>query len=255
VAVSVQSPPLADPVAEGVRIVNTARQQGLEVYLLGGVAIAARRPAHVPAVHERRFNDVDIITSRSAGREIKQFLVALGYEEDHEFNVVNGRTRMLFHDGGNDRDLDVLIGEFAMCHEIAVLEEAVADQLTIPLADLLLTKLQIVELNEKDLWDVYNLLNSHSCSAEDDSEAINTSRIADMCSRDWGLWRTVTGNLAELARPERLQALPADAREVVQQRVGALVGAIDGAKKSRRWTIRGRIGDRVQWYEEPEEVH
>jgi hypothetical protein len=165
---------------------------------------------------------------------------------------------MLFRDVANERDLDVLIGEFAMCHELPVLDEAVPERLTIPLADLLLTKLQIVELNQKDLWDVYNLLHAHVVvdgGGAGGLDAIDGGRIAALCARDWGLWRTVTQSLATLREPEHEAALPDDVRDTVRGRVAELESAIDGAKKSRRWSMRSRIGERVRWYEEPEEAH
>jgi hypothetical protein len=245
-------------VAEGIRLVKLARAHDVEVYLLGGVAIAARRPAGISAIRDRAFNDIDLVVSRKAGRSIKRFLLDLGYRDDHEFNVVNGRTRMLFRDDLNARDLDVLIGEFAMCHELPILERANLSELTVPLGDLLLTKLQIVELNEKDAWDVYNLLWAHECREDSSgSDEIDIARVAELCSRDWGLWRTVTGNLASLSERlerERDGLMPA-ARELLAERLSEVGLAISKAKKTRRWTLRSRIGDRVRWYEQPEEAH
>jgi hypothetical protein len=238
--------PLADPVAEGLRIVERARREGLDVYLLGGVAIAARRPPQTSPLLERPFNDIDVIATTAAGRQVSALLTALGYVADADFNAVNGRTRMLFRDEANARDLDVLIGEFVMCHELPVLDEATRAEATIPLADLLLTKLQIVEINRKDVWDAYNLLHDHELDAD---------RIAQLCARDWGLWRTVTGNLALLRRPEHAGVLADAARALVSERIARIEQAIDGAKKSRRWSMRSRIGERVRWYEEPEEAH
>ncbi|MBS1881465.1 MAG: hypothetical protein JSS97_00740 [Actinobacteria bacterium] len=257
--------PQADPVAEGRRLVALAGAGEVEVYLLGGVAIELRRPVAIEPLRRRTFGDIDLITTRAAGRKITQFLGSLGYEPDHEFNAINGRSRMLFQDPVNERDLDVLIGEFAMCHEIPVLEEAVAGEETIPLADLLLTKLQIVELNEKDLWDIYNLIYVHAVERGDGGEEaprdgsggayVDLSRIARLCAKDWGLWRTVTGNLARIRSPTGNEGITTAAGDLVAHRVEQIQSAIDAEKKSRGWRLRSRVGDRVQWYEEPEEAH
>lgn len=248
--------PLADPVDEGLRIVQVARERQVETYLLGGVAVAARMPKDTRPLRSREFNDIDIIVPRSERRPIKQLLEDLGYVGDHEFNTINGRSRLLFRDHRNARDLDALVGEFAMCHELPVLDDATLEHATIPLADLLLTKLQIVELNEKDLWDALNLLHAHAVSAEKaDPHSINAGRIAHLCARDWGLWRTVTGNLAVLRETNLENEGVGASSATVNARLELIEGVIRNEKKSRRWQLRSRIGDRVQWFEEPEEAH
>ena len=246
---SMTTVPLSDPLAEGVRLIETAGEEQLEIFLLGGVAIRLRTPE---PLLERSFNDIDIVASRAAGREVTGLLERLGYAPDREFNAVNGRTRMLFRDEFNARDLDVLIGEFEMCHALPILERARLFEPTVPLAELLLTKLQIVELNRKDVIDVYNLLHAHDVR---DALGIDAERVGQLCGRDWGLWRTVTGNLDRITDPALLPDVSDAQRMRVAHRVAALKDAITTAKKSRKWQLRSRIGDRVRWYEEPEEAH
>jgi hypothetical protein len=245
--------PVADAVAEGVRLVESARGEGLEVYLLGGVAIRAVTPS---PLFVRAYADIDLVITRASGRGIRPLLESLGYVADTEFNTIHGRTRMLFRDEVNARHLDVLIGEFEMCHVVPVLERARPGALTIPLAELLLTKLQIVEINEKDLLDVYTLLHGHAVVVgRSEERAIDQGRIAELCRADWGLWRTVTGSLARVGERPEEPVIDDGAWQVIADRRASIEAAIAGAPKSRKWRLRSRIGDRVQWYELPEEAH
>lgn len=245
--------PLPDPVAEGLRLIDCARCEGLAVYLIGGVAVRVRTPL---TLFSRDCKDIDIVASREAGRDVQRLLAGLGYAPAADFNAINGRTRMLFYDEQNSRDLDVLVGAFEMCHLLPILERARPEEATIPLADLLLTKLQIVEIGPTDILDVYNLLHGHRVVAVDaEKVAIDAGRIAELCANDWGLWRTVSGNLARIGERPKELAFDDAVWEVVAERVAQIEKAINRAKKSRRWRLRSRIGDRVQWYDEPEETH
>ena len=44
------------------------------------------------------------------------------------------------------------------------------------------------------------------------------------------------------------------AADVVDQRLDQLWQLIDAQPKSLKWKLRNRVGDRVSWYELPEEV-
>jgi hypothetical protein len=141
-----------------------------------------------------------------------------------------------------------------MCHEVPLGGRLLAADRTIPLAELLLTKLQIVELNTKDAGDVLNLIYHHDPAAQDTVDGLDGARVAECCVADWGLWRTATGNLERVAAAmDELQLTPS-ARDLLSERLQSLRDAIDAAPKSRKWRMRARVGDRVRWYEEPEEV-
>lgn len=251
-----QVPPESDAVAEGLRIVKAARDRDLEVYLFGGVAVAVCAATRGDVLFTREFHDLDVVVSRAAAKRITEFLGTLGYMAAHEFNAINGRTRLQFRDEWNKRDLDVLVGVFEMCHVLPVLERATMADATIPPSDLLLSKLQVVEMNRKDVLDVYNLL--YACELSDGRDGdrggiIDRNRVACLCAADWGLWRTVTRNLERVVQePYRPAGDPA-ATERVGQQIEVLRDSIAQAKKSRRWQLRSRIGERVRWYEEPEE--
>jgi hypothetical protein len=124
---------------------------------------------------------------------------------------------------------------------------------TIPLADLLLTKLQIFAINEKDLRDIVNVLHGHTL-AESDAGGVNVAYIAELCAADWGLWRTATMNIERArAAVSRFGVAPHD-EAIVISRLDDLRKRIDAESKSAKWKLRARVGERVQWYDEPEEV-
>jgi len=149
--------------------------------------------------------------------------------------------------------VDVFVGRFEMCHTWPLERRLAVTERTIPLADLLLTKLQIFAVNEKDQRDIVNLAHGHKLS-DDDRSGINVAYIAERCAGDWGLWRTGTANLerARAALPRFELSQPDEA--LVTSRLDDIRKRIDAEPKTTKWKLRARVGERVQWYEEPEEV-
>jgi len=239
----------SDVVAEAQRVLDAAGDVPLR--LLGGVAIALSLPGG--PLLPRPYNDIDFITARGEGPTVAKLFEELGYESDHQFNGLNGHRRLLFYDLRNERRVDVFVGRFEMCHMWPLERRLTVPGQTIPLADLLLTKLQIFALNEKDQRDILNLLHGHKLT-EQDAEGVNTAYIAGLCAADWGLWRTVTMNVERVrGAVQRFELAPHD-EEIVVSRLDDLRKRIDAEPKSTKWKLRARVGERVQWYEEPEEV-
>jgi hypothetical protein len=244
---------LADIVEEGRRLLDLADRERVPLRLLGGVAIRLRATDGLPEAFTRTYRDLDFVTSRKASGACTQLLRALGYEPHVAFNALHGQERLLFFDLEHDRQVDVFVGSFRMSHRIPLEERMALEPLTVPLAELLLTKLQIAELNEKDVRDTLALLHGHSV-AEEDGETVNAGRVAALCADDWGLWRTITGNLGGCHMHLDAYDLPREERQLVADRLEALLACIEAAPKSRAWRLRARIGERKRWYETPEEV-
>lgn len=243
----------ADILAEGVRLVTRAEAEGVPLRLFGGVAIRLRAGERYPAALARSYADLDFLTSGGEAGSVEELIAKEGYEPYVAFNRVHGHKRMLFFDDANDRHVDVFVEPFSMCHAIPVDGRLELEPQTLPLAELLLTKLQIVQLNEKDVSDALVVLVAHEI-ADHDGEAVNAARIAELCASDWGLWRTITGNLAVcLAHLDRFE-LSAGERADATHRIEALLERIEAEPKSRAWRLRARIGERMRWYEVPEEV-
>jgi hypothetical protein len=245
--------PHADVVEEGRRLVALAQEENLPLRLLGGVAVRLRGPGTGHSAFARPYADLDFAAGKGSSGRTASFFEAAGYLPHVAFNALQGTERLLFFDDANRRQVDVFVGAFSMSHKIPLAERLELEPVSVPLAELLLTKLQIAELNEKDVRDALALLHEHPVGDED-GDTVNAARVAVLCAADWGLWRTITGNLeATLARLDAY-ALSADEKSVVSERAQALLDRIEAEPKSRAWRLRARIGERKRWYELPEEV-
>jgi hypothetical protein len=238
--------PLADPIDEARRLLALARDRDVDVRVLGGVAVALAIAPDDPVL-PRTFQDIDLIAPRGSQRAVADVLVEAGYTGDDEFNSFNSHRRLLYIDTAHGRQVDVFIGAFSMCHEIPLDDRLLAAEETLPVPELLLTKLQIFKLNDKDLRDIVNLLHHRA-------DGVDFALVGERCAADWGLWRTTTMNVERTAGALDDLGLPDHARDQVHARVALLSAALESAPKSRRWKLRARIGDRVRWYEDPEDI-
>jgi hypothetical protein len=242
-----------DILAEAARLVETATERGCTLRVMGGVAVSMHATGGVHPALRRTYGDIDLVAARKQGRPALKVLEAAGYEPNRRFNAMNGGKRLVVYDMDNGRQLDVFVGEFAMCHRIPIADRLQLDPTTVPLAELLLTKLQVVQMNHKDVLDISAILLDHEV-AEEDSDAVNAGYIATLLAGDWGLWRTSRGTIETTRAQLGELGLSDEERERVAARLDALWARIDAAPKSLRWRSRARIGDRARWYDEPEEV-
>jgi hypothetical protein len=243
---------LEDIVAEGERLLGLGADAGVDLRLLGGVAIRLRAPELPPAL-QREYKDLDFAVPKGGGGPLDVLLRDAGYTPHVSFNAMHARERALFFDDDHGRQVDVFIDSFRMCHEIPLSERLALEESTVPLAELLLTKLQIIELNEKDVRDTVLLLHGHAIEEGDDG-AVNAARIASLCGSDWGLWRTITANLQRCRDHIGDYDLPEPDRERIAARFDQLLDRVESEPKSRGWKLRARVGERKRWYDLPEEV-
>lgn len=245
--------PLPSLVDEALRVSSRAAAADLLVRIAGGVAVAMRCPSARAAPLARKYADLDVAALAKQSAKVSQMLAELGYLPDHAFNTLHGSRRLFFWDPVNERQLDVFLDRVEMCHTIDLRSRLSLSGPTLALADLLLMKLQVVEANEKDLLDVLALLVDHELT-EEDTEGINREYLATLMAGDWGLWRTVT---MSLERVEHYAGTIAglDLRGRVHAQVEQLLLALEEVPKTRSWKLRAKIGDRMQWYQLPEEAH
>jgi hypothetical protein len=259
---------LEDPLAEALRIVAAADRDGLLLRLMGGMAIRAHAPDWT---HRTRRVEVDLdFATRSKDRKaVFALLEREGYTPDKRHNALFGQHQGYFVDQARRRPVDVLVDKLEMCHRIEFADRLAASRPTLPVADLLLSKLQVVKINKKDVLDALILLAEHPMANDDGAAdadqglgAISLPRILAHTSNDWGWWRTATGNLDVLDEYLDTEFTEADVdiggerpvRFDPRAQVAALREAIKTAPKSTRWKLRARVGERQQWYVEPEEV-
>lgn len=245
--------PLADVREEGLRLVQAAVRRGLAVRLIGGVAVWARCPSAMLPALRRDYGDVDVVGLARESKALTRFFAEMGYRPDKLFNAIHGAQRLNFTDPDTGRPLDVLLDRFSMCHAIDLRDRLAVDPVTIPLADLLLTKLQVVRMNDKDLLDLTAILADHGVD-ERDHDSIDLGRVTAVLGKDWGFEHTVRLNLDRLRESVTGRDLPARTAATIDDRIAGLISALDKGRKSVVWQLRARIGERVNWYEEPEDV-
>ena len=243
---------LEDIVSEGERLLGIAEQEGVPLRLLGGVAVRLKA-TDVPAALTREYKDIDFAVTKKGGGAADKLLRNAGYEPHVAFNAMHARERGLYYDEANGRQVDLFIEAFRMCHEIPLGKRLEVETQTVPLAELMLTKLQIIEVNEKDIRDTVLLFHGHPIADHDDG-AVNGAQIAALCGDDWGLYRTITANLERCRSHVGDYDLPAGDRERIETRFDELLRRIEDEPKSRGWRRRAKVGDKKRWYELPEEV-
>jgi hypothetical protein len=241
-------------VSDARRICEQADTDGTEVRLLGGIAIWLRSPETVRTALGREYADIDLVTVRKHSKRLRDLLESLGYLPNREFNALQGARRLYFGSADGAYHVDVFVDKFVMSHELDLGARLEREPVVLPAAELLLTKLQIAELNHKDAADTAMLLLGHEPAQSDGPGQLNIGQVAECCAQDWGLFTTVTDNLVKTR--SLLDGILTDASEhrLVDDRAGAILVALEEAPKSRGWRRRARIGRRVRWYETPDEV-
>jgi hypothetical protein len=251
---------LEDFYAERTRILDALKDppnDQIIMRLIGALAFRTHCPqyGYLQDKLNRMFTDIDFMSYPRYSKGIRNVLTELGYQEDKQVTQLFGERRMLFHDPVYDRHIDIFYNVLEFCHPINLVGRLEAEQLTLPLAELVLEKMQIVQINEKDQIDTIMLLREHSLG-DTDNETINARLIARILANDWGFWRTVTGNLKLLEEAlTRYDQLSAEDRKVVSERIHELERRIEAEPKTLRWKARARIGERVKWYKDVEELH
>jgi Uncharacterised nucleotidyltransferase len=243
---------LSDVVAEAERLLALADDDGVHMRLLGGVAVRVHAP-EIPPSLDREYKDIDFAVPKKGAGDAEKLMRDAGYEPHLAFNAMHARERALFYDDEHGRQVDMFIESFRMCHQIPLGDRLRLEDRTVPLAELLLTKLQIIEVNEKDVRDTLLLLHGHEVS-DRDQDAVNGARIAELCGGDWGLWRTITQNLEACRSHVDDYDLSDGERSRIAGRLDDIIERIEAEPKSRGWKLRAKIGERKRWYELPEEV-
>lgn len=239
--------------AELHRLVQTAESKKIQLRAIGGLAVRLHYADDHPAF-KRDYPDLDFVVARKQRREFEAFMAEAGYSPNRQFNLLNGAHRQIYFQNGSELKVDIFVGDFEMCHKIALEDRLTADPLTIPLAELLLSKAQVVEINRKDLLDLTSLLLFNE-TGNDDSR-INLTQLARLCSADWGLYKTVSINLGRVAdlTTQADSPLTDSERAAIRARCQEILKTFETMTKPLAWQLRDRVGTRVRWYEEVEEV-
>ena len=247
--------PIASEIrAEAERLTAAAVAAGIGLRLMGGLAVWLVSPSVRTPPFARDYADLDFAVRQGDSRGVTPFLEADGYLAERLFNSIHGAQRLNFAHPAGLWTIDVVVDALRMSHLIDLRGRLEPGGPTIDLADLLLTKLQVWEINSKDLADITCLLADRPIAAgPGDGDVIDMARIVALTGTDWGLCHTLERNLTEVAAFAR-QRGPTDARFDPVLQAETLLAAMAAGPKSLAWRLRARVGERVRWYETPEEV-
>jgi hypothetical protein len=247
-------PILPDILAEMHRLIDAAHANSILLRAIGGLAIRVKS-GDLQRFFTREYRDLDFVIADTERKRIEPFFQEMGYEPNRQFNLLNGSKRQIYLDPNSDRHVDIFIGKFEMCHKLPMNGRLEIDPVTVPLAELLLSKAQIVELNHKDALDIACLLLYNGTGHTDDGR-INLDYIAKLCGQDWGLYKTTSISLKrveEVVGDEKLN-LTGTERALISKRIAEIYQTFEAMPKSLAWQMRDKVGTRVRWYEEVEEV-
>lgn len=244
--------PLPDVVEESKRIIQGASDSKVTLRLLGGVAVRLSSPSSLKEPLKRGYRDADFVGRSEETRKIKELFTGLGYVPRETFNAMQGGRRLIFNDMPNKRRVDIFQDYFEMCHKFDLRARLSLRPDTLPMADLLETKLQIVQMSEKDYRDILALLIDHELGTDDAGDAVNAHHVVGLCADDWGVYKTFTGSLEKVIGNLDGYRLEAADRKSAEEKAQKLLEDIEEAPKSFKWKVRARVGERVAWYETPE---
>jgi hypothetical protein len=237
-------------------ILKVSEEAGILLRVIGSLAFQLHCPkfGYLQAAMGRAYTDIDFAAYGKQSTPIQRLLTSLGYGEDREVFIGSEGMRAIFDKPEAGLHVDVFYEKLDFCHTIYWEDRLEVDSPTIPLAELLLEKMQIVKINEKDVIDTIMLLLEHPLG-DDDVETINFRRVAKLCSDDWGLWRTTTMNLDKVQKlAQGYEQLSAAQKQIVETKVKTALTRLENEPKPMAWKLRARVGDRLKWYKDVDEV-
>jgi hypothetical protein len=244
--------PIDDIVQEAQRIMDAAEKRGITLRLFGGIAVRFHCPSATHRGLQRKYADIDVMGLSKQSKAIKQLFLDLGYTPREIFNAIMGARRLVFNDLKRGRRVDIFLDVFEMCHKFDFRDRLKIDTPTISLADLLATKLQVVEITDREYRDIIAMIRDHEVTESDTTDTINGAYLAKLCGSDWGVYKTFMINISNIVNSLDDYDLPADDRDKVRKRLDDLHSRIENAPKSMSWKVRAKVGEKKKWYELPE---
>ena len=244
-------------IKEALAIIKHAKERKATLRVMGAVAIRIHCPKffHLLDAFKRELSDLDFMSYSQQRQKVVETLKELNYEQDRSVEFLYGGERQIFYNKKKNFMVDVFFDTLNMSHTINFTKRLEIDDPTISLADIVLEKLQIVKINEKDIKDLIVLLREHDVGGSE-NETINMNYIAQLLSDDWGFYYTVTTNLKKIRDKflPRYKILQKEDISDVKFKIDKLLKAIEEKDKSFKWKVRAKIGTRKKWYHDVEEV-
>ncbi len=246
----------AEFIAEAKMIIESAEKRGAPLRLIGALAfhLHCEKYNYIHKKWGRVFTDTDFVARSEHSEQIIAAYADLGYRDDEMITTLYGTHRLVFDNPQTGMHSDIFFDKLDFCHVLPLRERLDVDALTIPLAELFLEKMQIFQINEKDIVDTMMLLAEHPIG-ESDHETISAPVIAKVLAGEWGFWRTVTGNMEKLAAlNSKTDLFDAEEKALIESRLGEIRDYVDREPKPLAWKMRSKVGDKVKWYKEVDEL-
>ena len=244
-------------VDEALKLVRDAEAEGIRLRILGSIAYRLQCPNNLHLFQDTGGSSPMWISGQRRSRtgQSASFFVERGYVLDEGIYMASEGSRHAYLHKDTGLNVDVFADELYFCHRIPFKGRLDHDSPTICTTDLLLEKMQIVEINLKDFKDTVVLMLEHPLSHEElGPKSIDTDYIVDIMRQDWGFYYTFTTNLKRV--PNYLgefSSLGEEGRRIIRGRIDGLLAAIEAAPKTFGWKMRAKIGTRSRWYQEVSE--
>ncbi len=236
-------------------LTEDAQKQGMLLRVMGPIALHFYFPEYVDLYRrmerlgERVFTDIDYASYGKFRNKMVPFFEQHGYALEKRAAMISGGTRLIFFDGRVPM-VDVFYDRLDYNHPIEYKGRLELHPLCVSLTDLLLQKLQIVQIGDKDLKDGMLLLLAARVGETDDG-AINAKYVAKLLSDEWGFYYTATTNLGRIQEATQgLKALDDAQRGKIREQAALLLKYIDDAPKTNGWKNRAKVGTKKTWYKE-----
>lgn len=236
-------------IAKAEEMVKLAEEAGIPLRIIGATAIYIHSPNHA-YIHEslkREISDVDFISYRKYWNKIRELFRNNNWDEPAAYMMAVTDRNIFISKEHEGLHSDVFYDKLSFCHDIPFEGRLEQDYPTIPLAELLLEKMQIVKINEKDIIDTIVLLAEHDLG-KSDKETINLEIITKLLAKDWGFYYTVTTNLKKVDEFVTGYSISEEDKKVVKERISRLLTAIEKEPKTMAWKIRAKVGPSKKWY-------
>jgi hypothetical protein len=241
---------MENAIEESKLILRRAREKGVVLRLIGGLAV--RQHCVDLSFCEREHEDIDFVGLSHQSSTIIDTIEEFGYQEDTSFTMTSGGTHLLFKKPDSDADVDVFLDKLQMEHEIDLRERLNIEENTISVSDLLVCKLIIENLNEKDYHDIIAIVKDNPLSHEDTPHTINIDYIAALCSQNWGLSQDLLTSISSCLDFMKTYHFEEAVSQEIRRKFGEIREAIEDHPKSFRWTLRSHLGKRLAWRSEVE---
>ena len=236
---------IAQALSEFTRIRDIAKRNNTVLKLVGGLAIYEYCTDH--SFCERHHADMDLVGLVSQYEDIVQTMKKAGYLENTSMTISTGGSRLLFEKSEEASHIDIFLDRINIEHEIDLRNRLEIEEDTVSVSDLLLIKLTITRLNEKDLRDIIAMVKDFQMGHNDNPRTINMTYIADLCAKSWGLHHDVASSLRKTLQFLPTYHLPKKVRIGVTKKLEALEDMILKSPKSLKWRLRALLGEHVAW--------